>query len=320
MSTDLATRYASGTLDERWNYAQALSSGGDLLPQSLRNNAGKVFYAFEVGAMLGIHPVAAIQGVNVIDGKPTLSPQLMSAVVRRAGHLIRVEVSGTIADLSIAATATLVRADDPDHPFVVTWTIEKAQRAGLLEIQQGKIVSRSGRNQTPTPWEKYTESMLKARAIGEVCREGATDALMGVVYMPEELDAEVNDQGELTQMPATRRPAPQADDYRPIALVNPEVAGPTSPVIVQEASPTQEPDAVQTDMDIVELYRLADLQTYLQAQQTFLHARQNGHLDRVVEGKPFSQWLQDVGESLKAAEMQVDQQTGEVYGEGPEAA
>lgn len=179
-------RYTESSLDERMRYAQTIASAGALIPTGLFENGapspGKVLLVMETGAMLGIHPVAALQGVHVIEGKATLSPALMSAVVRRAGHVLRVETLGSVADATFTATATLIRNDDPDHPFVVSWNLERAKRAGLA----GK-----------GPWNKYFEAMAKARAISEVCREGATDALMGVGYVPEELGADVTEAGEI---------------------------------------------------------------------------------------------------------------------------
>lgn len=315
MSTEIEV-YAAASLPDRWNYAQAMAQAADLVPKGMRTNGvpspGKIFYTFETGAMLGIHPVAAIQGVNVIEGKPTLSPALMSAVIRRAGHIIRVKVTGQLADLSLQATAELIRSDDPDFTFSVTWTIEKAQRAGLLTVVDGAIRARSERGQ-PLPWEKYTEALLKARALSEVCREGATDALMGVAYVPEELGANVDEQGEII-LDATapdngaRRQPPSADDYRPIALV------PDPPTDTPVANPPaivvgETPNVVQTDPDMVTMYTLDGIASVEEARQAFLRARQNGHLDRVVDGLPLGLWLENLATLLADVQQNLDRQS-----------
>lgn len=317
MSTDVM-QYASGTLDERWQYAQALCSAGDLLPKALRNNAAKVFYAFEVGSMLGLHPVAALQGVNVIEGKPTLSPELMSGVVRRAGHKLRVTVEGQLADLSLQATAVLIRHDDPDFEFTATWTISKAQQAGLLTVVDGAIRARSERG-LPLPWEKYTAAMLKARAIGEVCREGAADALMGVSYIPEELGGLVNEAGELIQVEERREP-PKAEDYRPIALSNDPALQPNGqqPVVVvdQPAAAASEPE---TDMEIVGIYGLERLSNVEEIRTAYKLALQNGHMDRPVEGKPLGQWLEDLAAAFNEAQEAMDAQAAQAQAEAAQA-
>ncbi|MBO1739699.1 hypothetical protein [Leifsonia sp. TF02-11] len=193
MTEKALVAYSDASLSERQRYAQTLAAGGDLIPKGLwaqvrqpdgavlnQPSPGKVLLVMETGDMLGIHPVAAMQGVHIIEGKATLSPALMSAVVRKAGHRLRVRTTGSIAAGDFAATASLTRSDDPEFTYEATWTPERATRAGLM----GKDV-----------WKKYAEAMCKARAISEVCREGAEDALMGVHYTPEELDLPVREDG-----------------------------------------------------------------------------------------------------------------------------
>ena len=204
MSTDLNV-YQDSPLESRMNYAQKMTSAGDLIPKGLwapvrkedgtmgppAPSPGKVLLVMETGAMLGLHPVAALQGVHIIEGKATLSPALMSAVVRKAGHTLRVATTGTIKGSDFSATATLIRLDDPDFTYSATWTIERATIAGLA----GKDV-----------WKKYGEAMCKARAISEVCREGAEDALMGIHYTPEEIGELVAEDGSANVVDAELEP------------------------------------------------------------------------------------------------------------------
>lgn len=166
-----------GTLTERMNYARALATA-ELLPPAYRNNPGNVLLAVEYGNALNIPPMTAIQGVHVIQGKPTLSADLMAALVRRAGHKLRVQV-----DDAPEAVAQLIRADDPDFTYECRWDMERAKRADLL----GKGT-----------WKAHPKAMLKARAIAEVVREGASEVLHGVIYTADELGAEVVDGEEVT--------------------------------------------------------------------------------------------------------------------------
>lgn len=186
----------TSSLDARIRYARELTMADNLLPAAFRNNPGKVLLAIETGGMLGIHPVAALNGVHVIEGKPTISAGLMGALVRRAGHRLRVTTEGSFDAGDLAAIAEIVRADDPEFTFRQRWDLDRARRAGLL----GKGV-----------WKSYPEAMLKARAISEVCREAAEDCLMGVHYTPEELGAVVDEDGvatvEATLVPEPEKPA-----------------------------------------------------------------------------------------------------------------
>lgn len=154
-------------LDERVKFAQLLAKAS-LLPSAYRDKPANVLLAMEYADALGLSPIAAIQGIHVVDGKPTASAQLIGALIRRAGHRLRV----TVAPDGLSARAEIVRTDDPDFTFVSEWTMARAEAAGLT----GKGT-----------WKQYSANMLKARAITEVGRDACPEVLAGVPYTPEEL-------------------------------------------------------------------------------------------------------------------------------------
>ncbi len=162
-------------LDQRIRYAQHLAQAG-LLPKAYRGQPANVLVAIDTGHMHGIAPMAALHNIHIVEGKPTLSAALMAALVRRAGHKIRVWSEGPNK-----AVAEIVRADDADFTYRAEWTTDRAREAGLL----GKDV-----------WKKYRPNMLKNRAISEVCRDGAQEIFLGPVYTPEELGAAVDAEGD----------------------------------------------------------------------------------------------------------------------------
>lgn len=187
------------TIDDLVRYSQVMADGASVLPAQYRRQPGAILFAVEYAKALDVSPVTAITGIHVIEGKPTASAGLISALIRRAGHQLRVSIEGTVENGDLTATATIVRTDDPDHTYRSVWTMQRAKRAGLLSItgQPGafEIRARSDKGKV-LPWESYTESMLKARAVTEVGRDAAEDVLLGVHYTPEELGAEVNENGE----------------------------------------------------------------------------------------------------------------------------
>jgi hypothetical protein len=171
---DLITDLTPAAVEARLRYANALSEA-TIIPDVYRGQPANVLVAIETGTALGIPPTQALQSLISIKGRVTMSADLMAAVVRRAGHRLRVlEHDGKV-------TAEIVRADDPDFTYRVTWDRAKAERAGLWG-QRG-------------PWSQYPGQMLRSRAVTEVCRQAASDALMGVTYAPEELGAEVDEDG-----------------------------------------------------------------------------------------------------------------------------
>lgn len=179
-----------GTLPERLDYARALAAA-NLLPANYRKQPANVLYAMEYAAALGLPPMAAITGVHVIDGKPTASAGLISALVRRAGHRLRVRVEADDRQMPVGV-AEIVRADDPGYTYSSRWTLDRAAAAGLLERvdvdERGATRIRARTlNGKPTSWEHYPEAMLKARAITEVARDACEEALFGVHYTPEEV-------------------------------------------------------------------------------------------------------------------------------------
>lgn len=182
----------AASLPEKMQYAKALAESG-MLPSQYRKQPANLLYALEYAESLGLHPMAAITGIHVIEGKPSASSALISALVRRAGHKLRVRGNDQ------EAVAQIVRADDPDFTFEVRWTMARAEQAGLARKQV---------------WKNYPAAMLKARAITEVARDACEEALSGMHYTPEELGANVDAEGlpvdaEVQQL---RRVQPGAPD------------------------------------------------------------------------------------------------------------
>lgn len=211
MSTELVT------IQSQKEYAEILSAS-NLLPRAYQKQPANVFTAMAMGEALGLKPIEAINSINVIQGKPALSAELMGAMVRRAGHKLRI----TCTKNPPTATATLIRKDDPDAPFTVTWDEKAAARAGLW--------------MSSPSWQKYPDQMMRARAITEVCRMGAADALSGFVYTAEELGGEPQDPlafspvVEPVQAEPVRESPAQSETVEVIEVVeNPEPEPETKP-------------------------------------------------------------------------------------------
>jgi hypothetical protein len=171
--------YITAGLQERADYIARLAPS-TILPTAYRGNAANAFVAAETGAALGLEPLQALASIAVINGRATLSSDLMAAVIRRAGHTLRI-----VENNPESVTATLIRADDKKFEFTVTWDKDKAVKAGLWG-QRG-------------PWSQYPTQMLRARAITEVARQGASEALMGMIYSPEDFGATITDTGEVIE-------------------------------------------------------------------------------------------------------------------------
>lgn len=188
----IATRTDVGDrdLDAATEYAKKISVS-DLLPDAYKGKPGNVLLAIEYGRSVGIDPITAMNMVHTIKGKPTASAQLVGALVRRAGHRLRVTWDGT------TATAQINRVDDPSFTFSSQWTMARAQAAGLASNPN---------------YKNHLPAMLKARAITEVSRDACPEALAGIAYVADELGGSV----DIVQQQTAQGPLTITDDGRAV--------------------------------------------------------------------------------------------------------
>lgn len=147
-----------------------------LLPDGVKKPESAVAIMVK-GAEIGLSAMYALSHIAIINGKPAMSAEAMLALVQRSGHRIRI-----VETTSEKCAVVGVRREDPKHPTRIEWTMEDAKRAQLA----GK-----------GPWKTYPRAMLRSRAISELCRATFADVLSGVSYVPEELGAFVNEDGEI---------------------------------------------------------------------------------------------------------------------------
>lgn len=157
--------------------AAVIASSG-LAPKSA-STPDKVLVIALKARELRLPPMVGLSHIYVVEGKPTLSAEIMAALVHRAGHRLR--VVETSAERCVIEGE---RVDDPGHPQRVTWDMDDAKRAGVA----GK-----------GPWKNYPAAMLRARAISALCRFAFADVLMGVAFTPEELGANVDEEGAVVE-------------------------------------------------------------------------------------------------------------------------
>ncbi|GLU91313.1 hypothetical protein [Agromyces sp. NBRC 114283] len=203
MSTAVVA-YEAASLTERREYAQTLAAAGDLIPRGLWSpvqrpdgsmgpaapSPGKVLLVIETGAMLGLHPAAALQSINVVEGRATLSAQLIAGLIRKAGNRLEIRKTGSIptGDYSVTVVGTITQTGEE---FESTWDIPRAIRAGLVDSYRQnadgvwEVRARSSQGKAK-PWESYAEVMPVWRAISEVSRFGFSDVTFGL-YSTEEL-------------------------------------------------------------------------------------------------------------------------------------
>jgi hypothetical protein len=149
-----------------WPLANRLSET-EFVPKALKGRPEAVLACMLKGSELGIPLMQSLSAIHVIEGRPTMSSELMRAVVQSRGHTIVVEES--------TSTRCIIkgRRNGETEWQRFTFTRDDAERGGLL----GKDV-----------WKRWPQSMLLARASGLLCRAVFADCLAGISYTLEELN------------------------------------------------------------------------------------------------------------------------------------
>lgn len=158
--------FEPATTSELMTFAAMVVKSG-LAPAEVRTTeAAAIIIA--TGRELGISSLKALRSIYVVKGRPTLSADLMAALVKRSGackYWQLVEMSRTVCTLETQ------RVGDPS-PTRYSYSIEDAQAAGLLSSQT---------------WKAHPAAMLKARCTTALARAVYPDLVMGL-YDPDELD------------------------------------------------------------------------------------------------------------------------------------
>jgi hypothetical protein len=119
------------------------------------------------GQELGFGPMASMQAIQMIQGKPTLSANGLAALVKRhPSYNFRVREHTD-------ETCSIEFFEEGESVGLSTFTMEDAKLAGLAGQQT---------------WKKYPKAMLYARALSQGVRWHCPDVTAGSpAYVPEEL-------------------------------------------------------------------------------------------------------------------------------------
>lgn len=159
---------------EAMELAKTLASS-QLIPKAFQQRPGDVFVAMMWSHSLGIPIVQGLQGIAVINGKPSLYGDALLAVCMGSGQMADIEETVTGNADNLTATCKVTRRGKPT-PVVSTFSMADARAAGLL----GK----------PGPWKQYTSRMLKMRARAFALRDAFPDVLSGIASAEEMQDIE----------------------------------------------------------------------------------------------------------------------------------
>jgi hypothetical protein len=128
-------------------------------------SAAQAIVKIQAGAELGIAPFAAMSGIHIISGKPTIGAGVMAAMVKSSGKYDYRIVEQTEKKCSIDYYQGSEMIGNS------TFTIEDAKKAGTKNT------------------DKFPRNMLFARAMSNGVKWYTPDVFAGPVYVPEEMES-----------------------------------------------------------------------------------------------------------------------------------
>ncbi len=180
------------------------------------------------GRELGFSPVSSIMGIYIIEGKPSLSANLMAAMVKRSGRYD-------------------YRVKELTNDGCILTFMEKGEPIG--ESSFNKADAKAAGLEGKFNWKAYPRNMMFARALSNGVRMYCPDLSAAPIYVPEELGAEVNEEGDVTSHPVEKPKLAEAPrTFGVVKEVAPKVVE-VSPELAkfnEERSPVDTPALVKT--------------------------------------------------------------------------
>lgn len=145
----------------------------DLAPKDYRGKPENTMVAIMMGQEIGVSPMQAVQGIAVINGRPSVWGDLLLALCRAHPQCQGIDESLEY-DNAGNVVAAICKAQRNGHQQERRFSVEDAKRAGLW--------TKDG------PWKQYPNRMLQMRARGFCLRDVFADALRGLSCAEEQAD------------------------------------------------------------------------------------------------------------------------------------
>jgi hypothetical protein len=164
--------FAPTTMQEAVQFSEMLASSS-MVPKAYQGKPMDVLVCVQWGYELNLAPMAALQNIAVINGKPSVYGDTMLALVQASAVCEDIEEyfegEGTANPVAVCVASRKGR-----KPVTARFSRDDAQRAGLWN----KV----------GPWQAYPKRMLQMRARGFALRDAFPDILKGLVSAEEAHD------------------------------------------------------------------------------------------------------------------------------------
>jgi hypothetical protein len=226
--TELAI-YQEGTIIKSYSDVESVAKA--MVASGFFNDATKVSQAIVkimAGAEIGIGPFGSMNGIHIIQGKPAFGANVMASKVKSSGRYnYRVtEMSDTNCTIEFMEYFNGAW----QNSGVSSFSIADAKKAGTKNL------------------DKFPRNMLFARAMSNGVRWYCPDVMNGsVVYTPEELGAEVDEDGNVIDGIVT------PSEVEPVVDQTPQAAEPEPKMTKQELAAAVQDTRPTRDQILAEL-------------------------------------------------------------------
>lgn len=264
------------TFEDMWRFADCIVQAR-MAPKGMETQQAVVI-AIQLGAECGLGPMASLQNVAVINGRPSIFGDAQMAIIRG---------SGTFDDKAYEEHMEGTEGKDDWTACVTMSRIGGNPQTGRFSVAEAKTAGLWGAKDT---WKKYPKDMLFWRARARVMRRLFSDSLRGIISVEEARD--IPPMQMIEQPPAD---ANGLEHARPSSSKTEALAAELSPKQdPQEAPPTvpdQEPENPEPAQDEAPAKQptQAQLRTYIQAKWLNLNKAEPD------DGAAGKKWLEDHG-------------------------
>lgn len=258
-------------LEALWRFSGYVANSG-LAPKGIEKQES-IFVAVQMGLEVGLTPMAALQNIAVINGRPSLWGDAQLGVVRASGTMEAYNEEETNDELHVLFVSLCLERDERkrnemqvklsmaqaklnraanDYGFSVHTKREgERDRFNRFSIADARVAGLWGKT---GPWTNYPSRMLKFRARSFLLRDVYGDALKGLLSAEEISDTPA--EGPRFGSVAKRVSESTVTDITPVAEAKPAPTE-TNPVQPTQEAPSKPIQTQSVQQQLMELIRAA---------------------------------------------------------------
>lgn len=159
-------------MNELWQFCKTISESS-FVPKDFRNRPGDVLAAVQMGAELGLAPLAALQNIAVINGRPSIWGDALLAIILAHPECHVLEETYDAATKTARCRVVRKRPNG--------MTREVCEEFSWADAEAAKLTGKD-------TYKQYGKRMLKMRARGFALRDAFADVLKGLLTREEAQD------------------------------------------------------------------------------------------------------------------------------------